>query len=295
MVYLNTFSIVAYDAKEKAWGVAVASKFLAAGALVSWAQADVGAVATQAFAKVGFGQEGLRLMANGASAAEALAQLLAADPERESRQVALVDRQGRVAAHTGSTCFPWAGHVIGEGFSCQGNILEGELVVKAMANAYQSTRGELADRLVAALAAGERAGGDRRGKQAAAVLVVRPQGGYGGDTDRYVDLRVDDDEDPITKLRSLLEMHHLFFGAPKPEDQLAITREIALELQTMLIRNDYMQGDADGNWDELSKQAFWELVGSENLEERWQLDTHPDKIDRVALEYLRSRFGTPKK
>jgi uncharacterized Ntn-hydrolase superfamily protein len=291
MNQINTFSIVAYDAEEGAWGVAVASKFLAAGALVSWAQAGVGAVATQALARVGYGPTGLALMANGASASETLAQLLADDDSREDRQVGIVDAQGRAAAHTGSNCYDWAGHLVGEGFTCQGNILAGELVLQAMAAAYRGSEGELADRLLAALAAGDRAGGDRRGKQSAAVLVVKPQGGYGGDTDRYLDLRVDDDPIPIEKLRGLIETHHLLFGQQQPEDLLPITADIARELQQILIARDYLQGEADGKWDMLTKQAFWELVGSENLEERWHIEGDTDKIDRIVLSYLRRQFG----
>lgn len=291
MMQINTFSIVAYDAKEKAWGVAVASKFLAAGAVVSWARAGVGAVATQAFAKVGYGPDGLALLAAGMSAPEALEKLLADDPKREERQIGLVDAQGRAAAHTGANCFDWAGHVIGEGFACQGNILTGEVVLQSMASAFRSTKGELADRLVAALAAGDRVGGDRRGKQSAAVQVVRPNGGYGGDTDRYLDLRVDDHATPVARLAELVEMHHLFFGATRPEDLIAIDDAIAAELQGMLIKQDYMQGEADGTWDALTRQAFWEMIGNENLEERWNLDGDTDRIDKVVLNYLRRRFG----
>lgn len=291
MVQLNTFSIVAYDPDANAWGVAVASKFLAAGALVSWAEAGVGAVATQALAKVGYGPQGLALMQGGLSAPETLAKLLADDPNRDDRQVGIVDAQGRAAAHTGSNCYDWAGHVLGEGFTCQGNILKGEVVPKAMAAAFTGTHGELADRLLAALSAGDRAGGDRRGKQSAGLLVVSPNGGYGGDNDRYLDLRVDDHDDPVGKLKDLVEMHHLFFGTSNPQDQLTINADIAAELQTILIANNYLQGNADGQWDELSKQAFWELVANENLEERWHIDHEPNKIDRVALEYLRRRFG----
>jgi uncharacterized Ntn-hydrolase superfamily protein len=291
MMQINTFSIVAYDADEQAWGVAVASKFLAAGAVVSWAQAGVGAVATQAFAKIGYGPDGLALMASGISASDALEKLLADDPKREERQLGMVDAQGRAAAHTGANCFEWAGHVVGEGFACQGNILAGEVVPNSMASAFRATKGELADRLVAALAAGDRVGGDKRGKQAAAVLVVRPNGGYGGDTDRYLDLRVDDHETPIIRLGELLDMHHLFFGASKPEDLLPIDDQIASELQTILIKQDYMQGEADGNWDALTQQAFWEMVGNENLEERWNLEGDTGRIDKVVLDYLRQRFG----
>ncbi|MEM6528254.1 MAG: DUF1028 domain-containing protein [Chloroflexota bacterium] len=291
MVRFNTFSIVAYDPDEKACGVAVASKFLAAGAVVSWARAGVGAVATQALAKVGYGPDGLDMLASGMSAEETLAKLTAADPGSAERQVGIVDTNGGAAAHTGSECFDWAGHVVGDGFTCQGNILTGEIVVNAMASAYRTAEGELADRLMAALMAGDRAGGDRRGKQSAAVMVMKPGGGYGGDNDHYLDLRVDDHLDPVTNLAELVQAHHLFFGTPDPSDQLAINADIARELQTMLIEQDYMQGDADGTWDELTKQAFWALVGNENLEERWNINGQTDRIDRVVLDYLRKRFA----
>lgn len=285
-----TFSIAAYDPNENAWGVAVASKFLAVGAVVSWAQAGAGAVATQALAKVGFGPDGLALLAEGHDAEETLKTLLASDPGQADRQVGLVDRQGRAIAHTGQDCLEWAGHVVGKDFTCQGNLLAGPEVVNAMADAYKAAKGELADRLVAALLAGEAAGGDRRGKQSAALLVVRENGGYGGDNDRYLDLRVDDDENPVKKLKQLVGIHHLYFAPPKPEDQLKITTEIAAELQAILLDEGYFGGDANGEWDDMSKQAFWALVGNENLEERWHIEGDTNKIDRVALEYLRGRY-----
>lgn len=290
MLQINTFSIVAYDADEQAWGVAVASKFLAAGALVSWAQADAGAIATQAYARVGFGPRGLALLAQGQSAPDVLAALLVGDERREQRQLGIVDAQGRVAAHTGSGCGDWAGHLTGEAFCCQGNILTGEATLNAMADAFKKARGELADRLVTALQAGDTAGGDKRGKQAAGLLVVRPNGGYGGDTDRYMDLRVDDDAQPVKKLKRLVAAHHIFFGRPKDEDRVPITEDIARELQTILLQEGYIGGEVNGNWDALTQQAFWSLVGNENLEERWNLDKEPDSIDRVALDYLRERF-----
>ncbi|MBI5666643.1 MAG: DUF1028 domain-containing protein [Chloroflexi bacterium] len=287
----STFSIVAYDPAEPAWGVAVASKFLAVGAVVPWARAGAGAVATQSYARVSFGPDGLALMEQGRSAADTLQTLLAADPEREQRQVGLVDANGGAAAHTGSACHEWAGHRVGEGFTCQGNILAGARVVEAMAEVYQAASGQLAERLLAALLAGDDAGGDRRGKQSAAVLVARPNGGYGGDNDRYLDLRVDDHPDPVPELRRLVGVHGLFFQPPRPEDQMPITDELAREIQSWLVRLGYLRQDVSGVWDEASKKAFWELVGVENLEERWNLDGNTDMIDRVALEYLRERFG----
>ncbi len=287
----NTFSIVAYDPSENAWGVAVASKFLAAGAVVSWARAGAGAVATQSFCKMSFGPDGLALMASGKSAHETLEALLVNDPQREQRQVGVVDAGGGVAAHTGSECFDWKGHKLGEGFTCQGNILTGGETLESMADAFKSASGELADRLVAAILAGDTVGGDKRGKQAAAVLVVRPNGGYGGDTDRYLDLRVDDDPKPVQRLQKLVELHHLFFGKPLPQDRQPITADLAREMQSWMVKGGYSQREPDGLWDDAAKQSFWALVGSENLEERWSLGTNADSIDRVALNYLRERFG----
>ena len=287
----NTNSIVAYSEEENAWGVAVASKFPAVGAVVPWAKAEVGAVATQSYAKLSFGSDGLALMAEGLGAAEALERLLAPDEGRETRQVALVDRQGAVAAHTGSACNEWAGHRTGPGFSVQGNLLAGEAVLEAMAAGFTGATGELADRLVAALRAGEYAGGDRRGKQSAAVQVARPGGGYGGDSDRYLDLRVDDAEEPVLRLIELVKLHHLHFQPPKPEDNIRIDAEIARELQAMMIEQGYMTGEVNGVWDEVCQQVFWMLIGNENLEMRWSLERHRHSIDRVALDYLRERFG----
>jgi uncharacterized Ntn-hydrolase superfamily protein len=290
MIQINTFSIVAHDPDEQAWGVAVASKFLAVGAVVSWAQAGVGAVATQALGRMSFGPDGLDLMAQGKSAQETLDALLAADDNPQHRQVGVVDSQGNAAAHTGSECLEWAGHRTGKFFTCQGNILTGEETVNAMADAFTGARGELADRLLAALIAGDTIGGDRRGKQSAALLVVRPNGGYGGYTDRYLDLRVDDDPEPVNKLKRLVATHHLFFGQQQPEDRIPITPEIATELQRMMHSQGYFGGAVNGVWDEMSKVAFWSLVGNENLEERWSIDGDTDVIDRVALDYLRGRF-----
>jgi len=288
---IHTFSIVAHCADEDAWGVAVASKFPAVGAVVPWARAGAGAVATQAYAKVGFGSDGLALMGDGHSAEEALMRLLAADDGSETRQLALVDARGGVAAHTGGECYEWAGHKTGDGFSAQGNLLAGEAVVEAMAAGYRRADGELADRLVTALRAGDRAGGDKRGKQSAAVLVVRPAGGYGGDNDRYLDLRVDDAKEPVADLIALVKLHHLYFQPPRAEDALRIDDEIARELQAMMIEQGYMTGEINGEWDEVCQQVFRLLIGNENLEMRWSPEKNRNTIDRIALEYLRQRFG----
>jgi uncharacterized Ntn-hydrolase superfamily protein len=286
-----TFSIAAYSPQEDAWGVAVASKFLAAPAVVSWARAGAGAVATQALARVSFGPQALDLMAGGLSAEEALAKVLAADDDAEDRQVGVVDAKGNAVAHTGADCFEYAGHLIGERFTCQGNILTGRNVLEAMASAYREAQGELADRLVAALLAGDRTGGDRRGRQSAGVLVVKAGAGYGGDNDRYLDLRVDDHEDPVARLGELVSLHHLYFGKANLTDCLPIDIGLATELQTILSRLGHYKGPINGVWDAPSREAFWALVNIENLEERWSIDEHPELIDPVVLNFIRQRFG----
>jgi len=202
----NTFSIVAYDPEKKEWGVAVASKYLAVGSAVPWAKAGVGAVATQSYVNVSYGPKGLELLAEGKSAEEVLKALTDADAGKESRQVGIVDAKGNPANFTGKGCNAWAGGKKGANYTCQGNILTGEDVVTAMAKAYEETKGPLAWRLMAALEAGESAGGDKRGKQSAAILVVRDGGGPGGKNDRYLDFRVDDHEKPVQELARILNL-----------------------------------------------------------------------------------------
>jgi uncharacterized Ntn-hydrolase superfamily protein len=290
MKAIATFSIAAYDPGRKEWGVAVQSKFLAAAALVCSARAGAGAVATQSYANLAYGIEGLEMMAAGKSAAETIKALTDGDDERALRQVGMVDRQGKAAAFTGEECMYWAGHIVGESFTCQGNILIPG-TVEAMAAAYERARGgegELADWLVAALAAGQEAGGDLRGRQAAGVIVVREGGGYGGNNDRYLDLRVDDDPYPIQKLAKLVEMHHLFFGEVDPADLVPLA-EAAAELQEMLKRTGHYDGPVSGEFDEATRKSLMALVGTENLEERWT--GSEDTIDSKALDYLREKFG----
>ena len=287
---IATFSIVAYDPRREEWGVAVQSKFLACAAVVSWARAGAGAVATQSFANVAYGLDGLEMMAGGMSAEETITALTTADEQRGQRQVGMVDTRGRAAAYTGAECYDWAGHAIGEGFACQGNILVPGTVA-AMATAFEEARhgpGELADWLVRALAAGQAAGGDRRGRQAAGVLVVRHNGGYGGNNDRYLDLRVDDDPQPIARLAALVEMHHLFFGVTDPADLVPLAG-VAGDLQALLRRTGHYDGPVNGVFDEATRRALRALVGSENLEERW--DGTGDHIDRVVVDFLMKRFA----
>jgi len=287
---IATFSIVAYDPNKKEWGVAVQSKFLACAAVVSWARAGAGAVATQSFANIAYGIEGLNLMERDVSAPDAIEALTAADGNRAQRQVGMVDGNGRAAAFTGEGCYDWAGHIVGEGFACQGNILVPG-TVEAMAAAFEEARrgpGELADWLVGALVAGQAAGGDSRGRQAAGVMVVRHNGGYGGNNDRYLDLRVDDHPEPIEKLAELVTMHHLLFGEVDP-DKLVPLASVAGDLQKVLRRSGHLKREADGKFDDETRDALRALVGSENLEERW--NGTDEMIDSVVVDFLLRRYG----
>lgn len=287
---IHTFSIVAYDPQKEEWGVAVQSKFLAAAAVVSWARANAGAVATQSYANVTYGNRGLDYMGSGLSAAETIQKLIEEDPDKDLRQVGVVDKDGSASAFTGDKCHQWAGHHIGEGYTCQGNILLPG-TVEAMAERFEEVRGgegELADWLVLALEAGQEAGGDKRGRQAAGVIVVREGGGYGGDNDRYLDLRVDDHPYPILKLKQLVENHHLYFGEVDPEDLVPLNSVMA-ELQGIMVKTGHLKEKPSGLVDESSLTALRALVGEENLEERWNGDQKA--IDQKVVEYLREKFS----
>lgn len=208
-----TFSIVGYDPRTKEWGIAVQSKFLAVGAVVPWARANVGAIATQSYANTKYGPDGLELLAQGKSAQEVLEILIEGDPEYRVRQVGIVDSLGNAATFTGEKCHDWAGGVTGEYYAAQGNILVSEATVQAMAQTFESTEGELAHRLLEALDAGQAAGGDSRGQQSAAILVVQDRAGYRGYNDVKVDLRVDEHEQPITELKRIFSVHQEIVAA----------------------------------------------------------------------------------
>ena len=289
MQVIATFSIVAFDPGHQEWGVAVQSKFLAVGSVVSWARAGVGAVATQSYANLAYGPDGLELMDGGMPAEEVIQALVSPDEEAAFRQVGVVDRQGRAAAYTGSECHDWAGHIVGDGYTCQGNILIPG-TVEAIAAKYEEARqgnGELADWLVASLEAGQEAGGDSRGRQSAAVLVVRENGGYGDKTDRYLDLRVDDDPFPIRKLKELVSLHHLYFGEVNPDDLIPLA-EVAEELQKIMQRSGDYTGPFHGRFDESTREALEDLVGKENMEDRW--DSEGELIDQIVVNYLRQQY-----
>ena len=286
---VTTFSIVAADLATGDFGIAVASKFLACGAVVPWASAGAGAVATQSFANTAYGPDGIAMMRDGLSASEALAKLIAGDPDRDLRQVGLVDARGGAAAHTGPGCHAWAGHHVGDGFACQGNILVGQETVDAMAAAFRGAKGELAGRLVSALAAGDSAGGDRRGKQASAVYVVRPNGGYGGMNDVLVDLRVDDHGEPVKELRRLLDLRNLYFGTSPAAEKVPIEGVALLDLKRIMKRAGHYRGEESAQWDAATEKALDAFIASENFEER--VDFKARTIDAPVLAHLRRIFG----
>jgi uncharacterized Ntn-hydrolase superfamily protein len=260
-----TFSILAADLEAGDWGVAVASKFPAVGVVVPWARAGIGAVATQSWANTTYGWRGLDLMAGGLSAEEALDRLLAEDEGRDQRQAGLIDAQGRPATFTGPACMSWAGGRTGDGFACQGNILVGEEVVAAAAETFESTEGERVDRLVAALFAGDRAGGDRRGRQSAALLVVRAKGGYGGYTDRYVDLRVDDHPQAPSELARVFEVYDREMLI-RNDPLLDADERLVSELQRRLATLGRLDGPPSGRYDDATRQAIAGFAGEINLE-----------------------------
>jgi uncharacterized Ntn-hydrolase superfamily protein len=268
-----TFSIVARSTDGESWGVAVASKFLAVGAVVPAAVAQVGAIATQADANVAFKGQALSHLDDGATASIALQRLLEEDDGRDERQVGIVDAEGGSATHTGHACLDWAGGVIGSGYAIQGNILAGEFVVAAMQDAFEASDGDepLARRLLAALSAGDDAGGDRRGRQSAALLVVREGAGYGGGDDIAADLRIDDHPDPVTELARLLDLNDLYLTASTPAEQVPVTDALREEIQRRV--------------HELGHDDVHAWAGTENYEMR--VDPAGAWIDQQILDLLR--------
>ncbi len=280
---IATFSIVASDGTD--WGVAVASKFLAVGSAVPAAEAGVGALATQALANTAYKRDGLKLLHAGRSAQEVIDQLTADDDGRRHRQLGVVDGQGRAATYTGSECLSWAGGRTVPGCACQGNILVGPEVVDAMIDEYQAVSGPLVDRLLAALEAGDAAGGDRRGRQSAALLVTRDAAGYGGFDDRMLDLRAEDHERPIPELRRLHRLWKVYFEEQDEQNLLAVDPALLERLRRALAARGRL---AAGDGDELLWQRLQLWMGEENLEERWH---SRERVDPVVLEMLEGDAG----
>jgi uncharacterized Ntn-hydrolase superfamily protein len=316
-----TYSIVARDEATGDLGVAVQSKFLAVGAVVPWVRAGVGAIATQSYANVAYGPDGLALLIGGASARETLDRLVAADALRDQRQAGVVDAHGRGATHTGRHCFAWAGGRTGPGYAAQGNILAGPGVVDGLADTFVAGGRPFPELLVACLVAADAAGGDRRGREGAALYVAREGAGYGGGNDRWIDLRVDDHTDPIGELGRLLELHRLYLDRPALDELVRCDEAVAGEVRTLLeaigagpgssfsavyqpmsaLSEDAAAAEPAarqmtgtpaplaGNWDGSWQQALEDWMAVENLEERIAA---PGWIDRRVLEFLRGKAAT---
>jgi uncharacterized Ntn-hydrolase superfamily protein len=270
-----TYSIAACDLDAGQWGVATQSKFLGVGSVVPWAVPGVGAVATQAYANPRYGPDGLALLREGLSAQEVVERLTAADDGREHRQLGVVDGQGRGASFTGSECMDWAGGKTGDGYAAQGNILVSAETVDAIAETFESAKGSLAERLLDCLDAAQTAGGDRRGQQSAALLVVERDGGYAGLSDEVVDLRVDEHPRPLEELRRIYVMHQAIFGKTPRDQWVDVDEALADELRERLAKLGY-EGGLDN--------AFFTWAGNENLEERVD---GVESVDPVVLEELR--------
>jgi uncharacterized Ntn-hydrolase superfamily protein len=304
----HTYSIVAYDSATGDLGIAVQSKFPNVGGIVPWAKAGVGAVATQSLGNTAYGDAGLRLLAMGATAPEAMRIVMRSDQRPSQRQVGMVDAHGNAASWTGDSCFDWAGGrtlgadgqivlggkgamIVGHGFAAQANIMVSDQTVKNMADAFVRATGPLADRLMAALVAGQAGGGDKRGMESAALLVVRANGGYLGANDRYIDIRVYDDTNPIRELQRLYRLHQLYFFQSRPEDLIPITADVVRQLEPILLVEpvnqtqkwlDAPQGTANAKF----LQALENFMYWENYDVRVRND---GKIDRVALDDILAR------
>lgn len=302
--FIATFSIVGYDSLTGDLGVAVQSKFPNVRPIVPWAEANVGAIATQSLANTSYGPKGLALLKNGASAEEALKILIANDSLKDERQVGIVDAKGNSATWTGKNCFDWAGGAAGEnfgekgilvtgsGYAAQGNILVGKHVIDTMVNVYKRTQGSLADKLISALIAGGKAGGDRRGEQSAALLVVRKGAGYGGELDNFIDISVYDHPKPLEELQRLYELHKLYFFKSDPRNLIKIDEKLCRELQTILRDRGFYDGEPDGKFDDTMKRKLKEFMWWENYDERVRDD---DKIDIEVLNDIRKNYNLWKK
>jgi len=301
----HTYSIVAYDSATGDLGIAVQSKFPNVGGLVPWARAGVGAVATQSLSNTDYGEQGLELIARGATAPEAMRIIMRSDTRPSQRQVGMVDARGNSASWTGDSTFDWAGGktggqavsrlggkgelIVGRGYAAQANIMVSDATVRNMAETFERTRGTLADGLLAALVAGQAGGGDKRGMQSAALLVVRAGAGYLGATDRYIDIRVYDAPDPIKELQRLYELHKLYFFTTDSADLLPITPALQKELEAILLAEPANQREKwltapQASLNETFRTALANFMYWENYDVRVRMD---GKIDRVALDDIR--------
>ena len=300
----HTYSVVGWDSATGDLGVVVQSKFPNVGGIVPWARAGVGAVATQSLSNTAYGERGLELLAEGASAEEALRAVMRTDTMLQDRQVGIVDARGNAASFSGENTFDWSGGrvgapggkgslaggkgqvLVGRGFSAQGNILVSGQTVQSLAETFDRTKGSLADRLLAALKAGQAGGGDRRGMQSASLLVVRKHGGYLGANDRFIDIRVYDAPDPIAELERLLALHKLHFFPSEPDNLIPITPVIVAQLEPILLSEPRGQprkwlARKQGTANPPFLEALRNFMYWENYDVRVRMD---GKIDRVVLQ-----------
>ncbi|MBN2155865.1 MAG: DUF1028 domain-containing protein [Candidatus Lokiarchaeota archaeon] len=285
-----TFSIVAYNPKNGDFGIAVQSKFICVGSIVPWAKANIGAVATQAMANTTFGPRGLELLGKGYTSEEVIVELLKDDQLKDQRQVAVIDKTGKAAAWTGKDCFYWAGHKIGKNYSCQGNILVSEDTINEMAKAFESSKGDLADKLIATLASVDEFPkyGDVRGKQSAALLIVREKGGYGGYTDKWIDIRVDEHSEPIQELHRIFNLYSMIFLEREDESNLwDIEGEIEHNIKDVLIELNYLKTEAVSR--EELQTALENWTGINNFENKLV----ENKIWKSVYDYMMEVKGTP--
>jgi uncharacterized Ntn-hydrolase superfamily protein len=307
----HTYSIVAWDAENGDLGVAVQSKFPNVGGLVPWAKAGVGAVAVQSLANTAYAERGLELMAAGASAGDVLRSLTKGDSALQDRQVGMVDAHGEAASFTGAATFDWAGGrvgqptgpgldggkgqlIVGRDYAAQANIIVSDQTVKNMAETFERTRGALADRLVAALHAGQAGGGDKRGMQSAALLVVRKSGGYLGGNDRFIDIRVYDAPEPLAELDRLLALHKLHFFPSEESDLVPLTPELVHTLESILLREPAGQPDTwlkerQGEANQAFLEALRDFMYWENYEVRVRMD---GRIDRIVLDEILKTYSS---
>ncbi|WP_408011821.1 DUF1028 domain-containing protein [Pseudalkalibacillus sp. A8] len=278
-----TFSIVGFDPETEELGIAVQSKFIGVGSVVPWAKAGVGAVATQSFANTSYGPKGLEYMQSGKSAEETIRLLTEDDEDRELRQVGIVDAKGNAATFTGTDCYDWAGGRTGKHYAAQGNILVNKQTVDQMGETFERTEGTLAHRLLTALNAGQHAGGDSRGKQSAALLIVKDKGGYGGFNDKAIDLRVDDHKEPIKELIRIHDLHKLYFSRSKEENIVEVKGDVFHKLTFELERLGYLER-SDEHSDDAVLDALRVLIHQENFEEREQKRGY---IDLEILEFMK--------
>ncbi|HRE54660.1 MAG TPA: DUF1028 domain-containing protein [Candidatus Competibacter sp.] len=283
-----TFSIVAFDPANGDLGVAVQSKFPNVGVSIPFAKAGVGAVATQSYCNTSYGPRGLALLENGASPRQALDILTGGDDQRDYRQAGIIDAKGRAASFTGAHCFDWAGDLAGHCCAAQGNTLAGPEVVASLVRCFEQTEGSLAERLLAALGAGQASGGDRRGQQSAALKVARAGGGYGGFDDRYIDISVYDHPAPIAELERLYAIHRLTYFRSDPRQLVPIDDAIANELQQILHARGFYKGAVTGMCDDATLKALRDFMGWENYDERIRDDA---LVDLEVLADIRQKHA----